>query len=64
MLEDKYLVCTESNCGNEYLHSVRDQEFFASKGFGEPKRCPACRKAKKQRMASPFNNIRKEKRGR
>ena len=63
MLEDKYLVCSENSCGDKYVFSARDQEFFAEKGFGEPKRCPACRKAKKQRMASPFNKVKNSVRG-
>ena len=58
MTEDKYLICTEKHCGAEYVFSVRDQEFFAKNNFGEPKRCPSCRKAKKQRMNSPFNKVR------
>ncbi len=47
MLEDKYIVCKD--CGNEFLFSVSEQEFYAEKGFeNEPGRCPACRKARKQ----------------
>lgn len=63
MNEDKYLVCSERDCGAEYIFSVRDQEFFTQKGFGEPKRCPACRKAKKHRMNSPFNKVKSSVRG-
>ena len=63
MLQDKYLVCTEKECGTEFLFSVKDQEFFKSKGFGDPKRCPSCRKAKKRRMNSPFAKVQREVRG-
>ena len=42
---DKELTCND--CGNTFIFSEKDQEFFASKGFQEPKRCPACRRARK-----------------
>lgn len=43
--QDKELTCTD--CGGKFLFSARDQEFFAGKGFQEPKRCKECRQAKK-----------------
>jgi hypothetical protein len=43
--QDKELTC--SDCGGKFLHSAKDQEFFAEKGFSEPKRCKSCRQAKK-----------------
>lgn len=47
MFEDKYLVCKD--CGNEFLFSISEQEFYAEKGFeNEPGRCSTCRKARKQ----------------
>ena len=36
-LPDKTLTC--SDCGQEFLFSGDDQEFYASRGFTEPKRC-------------------------
>ena len=43
--KDKKITCVD--CGAE-LFTVRDQEFYAEKGFtNEPKRCKACRDAKK-----------------
>ena len=46
MYEDKTLVCKE--CGNEFVFTAGEQEFYAEKGFtNEPQRCPECRKAKK-----------------
>jgi CxxC-x17-CxxC domain-containing protein len=42
---DKTLVC--GDCGAEFIHSADDQEFFAMKGYTEPKRCPSCRQARK-----------------
>lgn len=48
--EDKVLVCRD--CGNEFVFSVGEQEFFAEKGFeNEPSRCPACRATLRQRAA-------------
>jgi len=50
MYEDKVLVCKD--CGEEFVFSAGEQEFYAEKGFeNEPGRCPACRSARKQRRA-------------
>jgi CxxC-x17-CxxC domain-containing protein len=38
---DKTLTC--SDCGQEFIFSGEDQEFYASRGFNEPKRCRSCR---------------------
>ena len=47
MYEDKTLVCNE--CGNEFIFSAGEQEFYAEKGFAnEPKKCKACRDARKK----------------
>lgn len=47
MFEDKVLVCRD--CGQEFVFSAREQEFYAEKGFqNEPGRCPSCRQARKQ----------------
>jgi len=43
--QEKELTC--SDCGGKFLHGAREQEFFAEKGFQEPKRCKDCRQAKK-----------------
>ena len=43
--ENKQLTCAD--CGAEFTFTAEDQEFYASKGYSEPKRCPACRAAKK-----------------
>lgn len=46
---DKELTCVD--CGATFQFSVRDQEFFAQKGYtNEPKRCPACRASRKSRI--------------
>jgi len=44
---DKTLVC--SDCGESFTFTAGEQEFHASKGFTrEPRRCPNCRRLKKQ----------------
>lgn len=46
-LRDKTLVCKE--CGQEFVFSVGEQEFYKEKGFqNEPQRCKACRDALKR----------------
>ena len=44
--QDKELTCAD--CGGKFLHSTKDQEFFAERGFSEPKLCKECRQAKKE----------------
>ena len=46
MYEDKTLVCKD--CGNEFVFSAGEQQFYAEKGFvNEPQRCKDCRNARK-----------------
>jgi CxxC-x17-CxxC domain-containing protein len=41
-LEEKTLRCRD--CGQEFLFTVGEQEFYASHGLqNDPTRCPACR---------------------
>ena len=45
-MTDKNLTCVD--CGAEFVSTVGEQEFYKEKGFdNEPKRCLACRRAKK-----------------
>jgi DNA-directed RNA polymerase subunit RPC12/RpoP len=45
-MTDKKIVCKD--CGQEFLFTVGEQEFFKEKGLtSEPVRCPKCRKARK-----------------
>jgi CxxC-x17-CxxC domain-containing protein len=47
--QDKTLVCKE--CGNEFVFTAGEQEFYAEKGFeNEPNRCKTCRDARKRKM--------------
>jgi hypothetical protein len=50
--QDKSIQC--SDCGTIFTFSAREQEFFASKGLtNEPRRCPQCRKSKRQQSRGP-----------
>ncbi len=52
MYEDEKLVCKD--CGQEFIFTARDQEFYAEKGFeNKPQRCKACRKARKEAGSAP-----------
>lgn len=56
MYNDKTIVCKD--CGNEFVFSAGEQEFYAQKGFdNEPIRCKECRdKRKANRNNGPRNN--------
>ncbi|WP_082020741.1 zinc-ribbon domain containing protein [Candidatus Soleaferrea massiliensis] len=46
MYNDKTIICKD--CGEEFIFTAGEQEFFAEKGFtNEPQRCKACRGARK-----------------
>ncbi len=46
MYEDKNLTCKD--CGNEFVFTAGEQEFYAEKGFvNEPQRCKPCRNTRK-----------------
>ena len=47
--QDQTLTCRD--CGNQFVWTASEQEFYQSKGFqNAPVRCPSCRQAKKARM--------------
>ena len=46
MYQDETLKCRD--CGNEFVFTAGEQEFYASRGFeNEPSRCKDCRIARK-----------------
>ena len=51
-MQDKTLTC--SDCGQQFTFSVREQEFYAQKGFSDPSRCPDCRAARKASREGGF----------
>jgi CxxC-x17-CxxC domain-containing protein len=44
-VQDKILTCRD--CGQEFVFTAGEQEFYAEKGFNEPSRCAGCRAARK-----------------
>ena len=46
-MEDKIIKCQD--CGQEFVFTVNDQKFYEEKGFTPPKRCKACREARKNK---------------
>jgi CxxC-x17-CxxC domain-containing protein len=54
-MESKTLTCQD--CGKQFEFSAEEQQFFADKGFAEPKRCSACRSAKKQDRNTTFTKV-------
>lgn len=45
---DQHLTC--SDCNRDFLWSAREQEFFAEKGFQQPKRCKECKQRRKEQQ--------------
>ena len=45
MYTDKILVCAD--CSQQFVFTANEQDFYAQRGFSEPKRCGACRAARK-----------------
>lgn len=52
MFEDKTLTCKD--CGNDFVFTAGEQEFYAEKGFvNEPQRCKDCRDKRKAAARAP-----------
>lgn len=50
MYQDKTLICKD--CGNEFVFTQGEQEFYAEKGFqNEPSRCKECRGLRKSQFS-------------
>jgi predicted N-acetyltransferase YhbS len=46
-MEDRKLTCKD--CGEEFIFTVGEQEFYKEKGFeNDPVRCAECRRSRKQ----------------
>jgi len=63
MSEDKELTCKD--CGQAFIFTGGEQDFFAERGFSEPVRCKPCRDARKTQKneASGFSSDRGRQRG-
>jgi CxxC-x17-CxxC domain-containing protein len=45
--QDKILTCKD--CGDEFIFTIREQDFYSQKGFEhDPARCSSCRSARKR----------------
>jgi len=54
MNQDKTIICKD--CGEEFVFTASEQEFFAEKGFtNEPTRCKSCRVARKNGGRQSFD---------
>jgi CxxC-x17-CxxC domain-containing protein len=42
---DRTIACAD--CGQEFVFSASEQQFYADRGFSEPRRCPSCRATRK-----------------
>ena len=45
MTVDKTLTCAD--CSQEFTFTASEQDFYAERGFTEPRRCASCRAARK-----------------
>jgi CxxC-x17-CxxC domain-containing protein len=50
MYSDKNLTCAD--CGQEFVFTGSEQDFYAQRGFSEPRRCPSCRASRKAARGS------------
>lgn len=51
---DRSLTCVE--CGNDFVFSSDDQEFHASRGYQDPKRCPSCRASRRANSGGGYGS--------
>ena len=45
MYSDKTLTCAD--CGQQFVFTASEQDFYAQRGFSEPRRCASCRASRK-----------------
>lgn len=51
---DKKIKCQD--CGEDFIFTERDQNFYQEKGFEPPKRCKFCRNARKNKYTNRKEN--------
>ena len=54
MSADRNITCVE--CNTSFVYSAEDQQFHASKGYTEPKRCPSCRANRRNDGGSSYGS--------
>jgi CxxC-x17-CxxC domain-containing protein len=47
---DRTLTCAD--CGQEFVFTASEQQFYADRGFSDPRRCRSCRAQRKAQMGS------------
>jgi Probable zinc-ribbon domain len=45
MYGDKALTCAD--CSQDFIFTASEQEFYATRGFTDPRRCSSCRASRK-----------------
>ena len=50
MTSDRTMTCAD--CGQEFMFSASEQQFYADRGFSDPRRCPTCRAQRKAARGS------------
>jgi CxxC-x17-CxxC domain-containing protein len=45
LYSDKVLTCAD--CSQDFVFTASEQDFYATRGFTEPRRCSACRASRK-----------------
>ena len=55
MTGDLQLTC--SDCGQDFTFTAADQAFFRERGYSSPKRCKACRQAKRTEFLIKHNEL-------
>ena len=48
MNADRTLTCAD--CGQEFVFTASEQQFYSDRGFSDPRRCRSCRAARKAQM--------------
>jgi CxxC-x17-CxxC domain-containing protein len=48
MNADRTLTCAD--CGQEFVFTASEQQFYADRGFSDPRRCRSCRAQRKASM--------------
>jgi hypothetical protein len=47
-LKDKQLRC--KICGHRFTFTIGEQRFYRDRGLAEPRRCPTCRRVKREEL--------------
>src|SRR5450759_2947122 len=54
LYSDKVLTCAD--CSQDFVFTASEQEFYATRGFTEPRRCSACRASRKAARGATGGN--------